>query len=193
MKIFVVTPPCPVNNEARLINTMLTNGVERVNLRHPEATSDMIRSILDDIEPSLLSRLSLHDFHDLALLYGTGIHLNGRHPVAPPLFNGTLSRSCHSIQEAADSRDLDYYFISPVFESISKPGYTPPFNLKDLRHAFECGDLDRKAVALGGITPQRLKTLSSIGFATAAVLGYIWNLHKGETITDLISTLCCNT
>ena len=40
-----------------------------------------------------------------------GIHLNKRNPEAPPLYKGSISRSCHSLEEIIEYKPVcDYVF-----------------------------------------------------------------------------------
>lgn len=188
----VVTAESPQRNEAGLVTMLLDAGVERINVRHPGLRADEMRRLLDSVEPAALPFLSLHDCHELAAEYGTGIHLNSRHPQAPDGFGGPMGRSCHSVSEAAEAKDVDYYFISPVFESISKAGYAPKTSHSELREAFRDGLLDTRAVALGGITAERMPLLKDIGFSGFAVCGYLWEAKTEEEFKKRLKRLCYN-
>ena len=57
--------------------------------------------------------------------------------------------SLHSLQELSeDLQGLDYAFLSPIFDSISKPGYTAAFDAEALRHALSKATCP--IIALGG-------------------------------------------
>lgn len=58
----------------------------------------------------------------------------------------------------------DHLILGPVFDSISKPGYTG-------RH-FSC--IPANAVGIGGITPTNTGKVKQLGFRGAALLGAIW-------------------
>ncbi len=111
-----------------------------------------------------------------------GVHLNSRNPQAPAGFAGTVSRSCHSLEESRGA--ADYVFISPVFDSISKAGYTAAFSLDELR-----GKVDSRCIALGGVEPCRLSQVADAGFGGAALLGYIWRDFSISELDKRINTL----
>lgn len=179
MKCIVVTRPDFFEGEAAAIETMLASGViDRVHLRKPGAQECSVRRLIEAVSPSLRGRLSLHDCHVLAAEYGAGIHLNARNSVLLPDFSGIVSRSCHSIHEAM--APAHYRFLSPVFNSISKPGYQAAFNLEEL-----VGKVDDSFVALGGVVPERLPMLDRIGFGGAAFLGYIWDGNLNEKLENV--------
>ena len=169
MKIYYITPSEPLADEGTLLSTMLGMGVERVHLRHPACSEAELSDILSSIAPDFRSRVVLHDCHQLALRYGCTIHLNRRHPVPPDDYAGPLSCSCHSLDEVEAAR-VDYCTLSPIFDSISKPGYTAASFDRLRLHSLL---VDRNIVALGGITPDRFNDLRDMGFASVALSGYI--------------------
>lgn len=183
MKIIVVSQDRPLQNEAEAITRILDSGVaDRVHIRKPTYSESDTRALLDSIPRRLWPVLSLHDHHVLAAEYGTGIHLNSRNPQAPAGFAGTVSRSCHSLEESRGA--ADYVFISPVFDSISKAGYTAAFSLDELR-----GKVDSRCIALGGVEPCRLSQVADAGFGGAALLGYIWRDFSISELDKRINTL----
>lgn len=194
MKLIVITPDHPVDNEADAIMSMLDSGVSRVHLRHPSLSADDTRRLINQIDRRYYSAISLHDRHDIAAITGCGIHLNGRNLHCPKGYVGTVSRSCHSIEEAAASTDVDYCFLSPVFDSISKHGYTSAFTTDELREAFASRRLGGNVVALGGISAPRIELLGNIGFKAVATIGAAWGDGTPGTISTNIKKLlkCCN-
>ena len=80
------------------------------------------------------------------------------------------------------AHDVDYCFLSPIFDSLSKKGYSAAFPAETLRRAGSEGIIDRHVYALGGITPERLPQLQEWGFGGAAMLGYLWEETSPEKI-----------
>ncbi len=174
MELIAITPPEILENEVRRIVQLLDGGkISRIHIRHPRVDERIIRKLLESIPPMYYPRLSLHDSHHLAAEYCLGgVHLNGRNPMVPGDFTGLVSRSCHSAGEVYDSEGLDYVFLSPVFDSISKPGYQSAFAPAELRNILAQARV--RVYALGGVTPERLPELESLGFYGAAMLGAAW-------------------
>lgn len=150
---------------------VLDRGFDEVHLRMPQATIDEVEALVEAIPPHYRPRLVLHDHFKLADKVG-GVHLNHRNPTAPEGFKGRVSRSCHSVEEvlALGTGSYAYVTLSPIFDSISKPGY---------RAAFTDGDLQRLGVsqipvyALGGVTFDNCQILTRYNFAGYAMLGAI--------------------
>ena len=180
MRLIAVTTPNFWQGEAQAITELLAaRGFSRVHIRKPGARSDEVERLLREIPADLRPRLSLHDCHHLALqeLAG-GVHLNGRNPEPPDGFTGILSRSCHSLEEVRRYADtVDYLFLSPVYDSISKTGYRAAFTIGELAAS---GLLGEKVMALGGVTPERLAELHHAGFGGAAMLGAAWSDYTNQ-------------
>lgn len=195
MRIIVISAPDFLPGEAEAVTALLEAGAWRVHVRKPAAGSDSIARLLEHIPAALYSRISLHDHHELAARFGVGgVHLNSRNPSIPDGFGGMVSRSCHSIAELSQySSVCDYMFLSPIFDSISKSGYTSRFSLEEIRRRIvagsdvatarmdvmssdgNCRPVDWERVfALGGVCPDNIRLLEETGFGGAAVLGYIW-------------------
>jgi thiamine-phosphate pyrophosphorylase len=172
MRKIVITLPYFVANEAHEITRMLRQeDVWRVHIRKPECSETQMRTLLEAIPAELRSRLTLHDCHNLAAEYGIGgIQLNSRHPEAPAGWQGMVSRSLHSIAEIADFHD-DYAFISPIYPSISKPGYVGSLDMTELKEVLRS---HHNIYALGGITADKFEELTELGFQGAAMLGAAW-------------------
>lgn len=195
MRIIVISAPDFLPGEVEAVTALLEAGAWRVHVRKPAAGSDSIARLLEEFPQCYRSRLSLHDHHELAENCGVGgVHLNSRNPSAPDGFGGLVSRSCHSISELSQYGPVcDYMFLSPIFDSISKSGYTSRFSLEEIRRRIvagsdvatarmdvmssdgNCRSVDwGRVFALGGVCPDNVRLLEDVGFGGAAVLGYIW-------------------
>lgn len=176
MKFIVVTSPDFIPGEASRIVQLLEQGANIIHIRKPGATMEAYRHLINEIPEEWHSRLAVHDHFELASRYHLqGIHLNRRHPDIPNGYQGAVSCSCHSLEEVMKMRErCDYVFLSPVFDSISKPGYHARYTIKELQQAHEQGMINRKVIALGGVTKDKISLLASWGFGGYAMLGSIW-------------------
>ena len=174
MRVIVITDPEFLPGEAEALTALLDAGAWRVHVRKPGAHAEDVSALLEAVPERCYSRISLHDCHDMALRYGLGgVHLNGRNPVPPSGFAGLISRSCHSFEELGRyAGKCDYMFLSPVFDSISKRGYSSHFSLEDIKS--NSGIVNDRVFALGGVSADNIGLLPDAGFGGAAVLGYLW-------------------
>lgn len=75
--------------------------------------------------------------------------------------------------------EIDYCFLSPIFNSISKPGYTSSLTaLTDLQPYLATARYP--VIALGGVTPDVFPQLADAGFSGAALLGSIFSNEEEE-------------
>ena len=189
MNLIILTTPNFLPDEAEALTALLSHGLYRLHLRKPGCTEAELDALIRQLPPAYYPRISLHDHFPLQARYHLGgIHLNSRNPDVPAGFQGLVSRSCHTLEEAARYAPLtDYYFLSPIFDSISKQGYHAGFTEQQLRQAAEQGIINEKTIALGGVTADKLPYLASLGFGGAAFLGDIWSgYHSREDIPDVI-------
>lgn len=174
MRLIAITPAYFYPGEADAIAAALTErGFWRVHLRKPGASREEMRRLIEEIPAALRQRLSLHDFHDLARDAGIGgVHLGSRNPSAPAGWMGFTSRSIHSADEIGGVTE-DYAFLSPVFPSLSKPGYASAVTAAGISALSPM--LNDRIFALGGVTPADLPALEGAGFGGAAMLAAAWS------------------
>jgi len=179
--IIVITKPVFFEGEAACITHLLDRGdVDLIHIRKPDSTESELESLVRQIPDRLYVRLVLHDHHTLAVRYGLyGIHLNSRNSEPVEGWRGSVSRSCHSLNELASCRrdNLDYMSLSPIFDSISKPGYRAAFSREEILKAHNEGIIDSRVMALGGVTFDRVPEVMKMGFGGAMILGDAWKQY----------------
>ncbi|MDN5554604.1 thiamine phosphate synthase [Prevotella sp.] len=191
MKIIVITTPNFIKGEESVIPHLLQLGVDIVHIRKPSATREQLALLLDSLPKWCYDRLVVHDCLELANKYHLrGIHLNRRNHAIPDNFTGSLSMSCHSLEEVEIKKDMaDYVFLSPIFNSISKSGYNSAFSKEELHNAMKQGTIDHKVIALGGVSAVNIDTVKDLGFGGAALLGDIWDKTELPDFDDYIKSL----
>ncbi len=173
----VVTPPRFVKGEAQRIESLLLEGTaDFVHLRKPEASREELEALLTAIPEDLHPRLTLHDHFSLCSRYNVGgVHTNRRYPDPPADFQGRISHSCHTPEEVEAYKPLrDFVSLSPVFYSVSKPGYRTPISPATVYWLRHQRIIDGKVYALGGVTFRLLPTVFAMGFGGAMILGDAW-------------------
>ena len=192
MKLIVITSPQFIGGEASYITSMLQKGIDLVHLRKPESSPHDCAKLLDAIPEELHRRIVIHYHHCLCKNYHLGgIHISPYHMSQTlPRYGGTISRSCHSIDEIVRFKSsYDYLFLSPIFNSISKQGYHGTFSASQLQEAQQKGIIDNKVVALGGITANNLSIVKQLGFGGAALLGDVWQHADTKELDDYLNKL----
>jgi putative thiamine-phosphate diphosphorylase len=188
MHLIVITEPQFVTNEATIIAQLLHWGVDLMHLRKPESSADELAKLIEAIPTAYHNRLVLHDHFDLAAHFTLhGLHLNRRNSVLPPNHKGTVSQSCHTLDEVKVCKTkCNYVFLSPVFNSISKLGYTSAFTLKALSEAKKQSIIDQNVLALGGITAANIDKVKHYGFGGVALLGDIWSRTADKNFEEYV-------
>lgn len=166
-----ITMPDAFPEEAVKIQGLLEEEkADFVHLRKPSWDMERLSSLISKIPVRFHKKIKLHDHFDLIEKYDLGgVHLNSRNPIAP-VKNISLSKSCHSFKELENIDIFDYVTLSPVFDSISKPGYNAAFDFEILKNILK----GKRVVALGGVTPDKFGFLKDLGFYGGAMLSYYW-------------------
>lgn len=191
MEWIVITSPGFIQGEADFIDRLFGHGLDRLHLRKPGADIWECRRLLDGISCEWLPRIVVHDNFGLCREYGLGgVHLNGRNPMAPPNHEGSVSRSCHSLEEISRYKgECDYLTLSPIFNSISKQGYMAAFGPGQLAAARDSGLIDRRVIALGGVTLENIPRVKELGFGGVAILGDVWQRMADGSVDEYLASL----
>ena len=157
MKIVLITSPENFADEHALVEQMFEMGLENLFVRKP------------NLPESLIERWTL------------GINYKWHEKLLP------WQGSAHSFEELKKLENREIVLLSPIFDSISKPGYKSKFTKEELKtgiakwHAFvgghTVGALPATPLlyALGGIDAENIREIADLGFDGAAVLGAVWN------------------
>jgi thiamine-phosphate pyrophosphorylase len=116
--------------------------------------------------PEIVSKMEAHGLH---LPWGWSVS-KSREIVGVDVPIGV---STHSLEEAVKAYldGADYITLSPIYESISKPGYRQGLGLHELRKVAET--IHIPVIALGGIDPGRAWSCLSHGARGVAVMGAV--------------------
>lgn len=182
----LITLPRILKNEAETLAALCGAGVSIIHIRKPEASEPEIEELLKTLQAlgADMSRLTIHYNEPLARKYGLG----GVHLRIEELLAGAgegLRRSCsaHGWTEAERAAaDADYVFLSPLFDSISKPGYRSTIDPAEAAERLR--RRKGRIVALGGIRPANIARVRRIGFDGAAVLGAAWSADEKAVNTE---------
>jgi thiamine-phosphate pyrophosphorylase len=177
MKLVLITPPKFFVEEDQIITSLFEEGLDILHLRKPGSAPMYSERLLTLIPKQYHKRIVTHDHFYLKEEYNLmGIHLNSRNPDVPLNYKGHVSCSCHSLEEVKQKKGhFNYVFMSPVFDSVSKKVYLSNFTPEELKAASKHGIIDKRVIALGGITTDNIRTIKKYGFGGAAILGDIWD------------------
>ena len=180
MEVILISSPSKKTNEVSTIRRIFEMGLSRFHVRKPDWSVDELRNFLNEFPDECIERTVIHRRPELLAEYPfAGYHLSSKEQYWEKEVDGTISRSFHHLDELITSKEkLDYAFLGPIFDSVSKQGYNSSFPASDLRSFF----VDRRKlrvelpriVALGGIVPEKVRVALSLGFDGVAALGGVW-------------------
>lgn len=178
MKLIVLSPPENFPNEKEIIISLFENGLEIFHLHKPNFSKEEIRP-----GESVLWRIK-NFIQQFPEKYQDKIFLHSDFP------------KFHSLEELENYKGkYEYTFLSPIFDSISKPGYKSKFSHE--LHEFSRIKLEliraisgKNIIALGGIDEDKIKICRELGFAGVAVLGAIWKSENPVEKFKKIQRLC---
>jgi thiamine-phosphate pyrophosphorylase len=195
LNLVVISSPKEIENETEKIIGLFESGLDVLHIRKPDWVFEKFEGLLKSIPPNYYKRIVVHSHYKVIEKYNLrGIHLTGKYlsviekEVLKELFrtamkrNLTLSTSMHSIKEIQENKlKYNYIFLSPLFDSISKEGYTATMNKEEIKNFLANYNSFPKILALGGIDKSKVEEVKGLGFSGIAVLGALWN-HEGKTV-----------
>lgn len=192
--IIIISHSESIENEVSFINELFDAGMQHFHLRKPSATDQEVRFILEGIRPEFRNRIVLNQSYFLGEEFGiTRFHFSTQKRLDSThkkwIKEGNiLSTSTHSFEEYTTLEScFNYAFISPVFNSISKPDY------KKVELRIDWSKKNKvKLIALGGIDAKNCNELNKNEFDGIALLGSVWKnefpVQSFENINQLWST-----
>ena len=186
MKIIVISSAKGSVSEANIVNELFHEGMELFHLRKHNYSTKLLKEYIEQIEERYRDRIVLHTKHMLALQYNLNrIHITKKHKkrrfktwlsikyLRAKIPNLKISTSFHSTDSIKlDSSVYEYVFLSPVFDSISKTGYSGKFHGENMPKLLE--SLKQNVVALGGIDTNKLDQVYNLKYAGIAIHGALW-------------------
>lgn len=180
--MILFTDPFFVPDEEKFIHAFFENGLEILHLRKPESTTQQMQSLISKIDEKFHSRIMIHSHYQLLSALGLkGLHFNGKSKEVISNFRNQNCKKSLAIHDLIELKSVDasinYVFLSPIFTSVSKVGYSKQWDFEWMK-AELCAHRNFKVVALGGITMDNAKQVKELGFDDFAVLGSIWQPVK---------------
>jgi len=178
--IIVISNPTPVEQEHKIINALFDEGLPIFHMRKLDYTEKEMNHLLMKIDKQHHPKVAFHQHHSIADHFGSKrLHFTEQERKKfmeniseKEMRQYILSTSIHHISAYASLPELfEYCFLSPIFNSISKPELksiiTPDFKLPAKSKI--------KIIALGGVNAAGIPDVKNYDFDGIAVLGTIWN------------------
>ncbi|MDJ1486203.1 thiamine phosphate synthase [Cytophagaceae bacterium YF14B1] len=182
MDLIVLSSPEAIEKEAQIVNALFEEGLSVFHCRKPQWSADQVVELIQGIALPYRSQITIHQHHELAKELGLQrLHYteaNRKAVIQTELSlrrqkGITLSTSLHQLSDYnTTAQQFDYVFYGPVFNSISKQGYTAVVS-DDFRLPSR-QSTQAKRIGLGGIDETNIHQAVAYGFEGVAVLGTLW-------------------
>jgi thiamine-phosphate pyrophosphorylase len=185
--VVVIAPENDVQDEISILTQLFEAGLGYYHLRKPCKTYDEHSKYLNQIDKKYHNRIVVHFYHELVNTYDLkGIHFQEQkrkdcldtpsdYFLGLNMYGKTISSSFHDIETLTTTDfEFDYHFLSPIFSSISKKGYTGK--------GFDVNGIDKTIIGMGGVSTTNLSTFTELGFKGVGVLSSIW--HSTSPLTN---------
>jgi thiamine-phosphate pyrophosphorylase len=166
------------------LNNLFAAGLDLLYLRTNAGNSIAWGGILNDLKSEFQGKVIVPASAGeavgscQAILHVKEAERNGNQPkmILP---NRVYSTSVHHLPDVLDLPPcFRYVFYSPVFESISKPGYRPEFDLLTVKRTIERLKENKEElpliIGLGGVKAGNIKQVRETGLNGAALMGALW-------------------
>jgi thiamine-phosphate pyrophosphorylase len=177
---------------AEVVDECLGAGLRAVQLREKDLAVRDLLALGTSLRESTRrhgASLLINDRADVALAVGAdGVQrTHASLPVAalrrigPPAF--LIGASVHSEAEAREAvaEGADFLVFGPVYDTPSKRRYGPPQGVGALGQLARA--VDRPILAIGGITPERVREVLEAGAAGVAVVSSIVGAERPADVT----------
>lgn len=175
-----------------VVEECLGAGLRAVQLREKDLEVRALLALAEPLREATRrhgARLLINDRADVALAVGadgvqrthTSLPVAALRGITPPGF--LIGASAHSTAEAraAATEGADFVVFGPVYDTPSKRRYGPPQGLAALEAAAAAAA--RPLLAVGGITPERVREVRAAGAAGVAVIGAVYGAARPADAT----------
>lgn len=189
--MILITEPDFIPNEEKFINAFFNEGLELLHLRKPEATALQMHELISKFDEKFHSRIMIHSHYKLLETFQLrGLHFTEKSKKQIRNYEKVQCKKSLAVHELSDLKyvenSIDYVFLSPLFSSVSKAGYSKQWDFESIKAELS---LHRsfQIMALGGITLENVKQLKELGFDDFALLGSIWKPVKaGHSLSETV-------
>ena len=181
--LLVITHPENLPGETIIWQQLLSAGADAILLRKPGWEEEDYEQALEQTDQACYPQLLIAQHWSLQERYGLlGVHLTEslRNSTPPQLLEVQRRQGCllstgiHTASVLpAMARHWDLLLLSPVFDSISKPGYKGQISA-GFRLQRDTRSGGARVLALGGVDQSNVGMAKAMGFDGIALLGAIW-------------------
>lgn len=181
MDVSVFSWPGHLKGEIAVLKGLFQAGLGTFHFRKQDWSYSDCHHYLTYFSDLEVKKIILHQHFELRQKFPVkGIHFSSYQPVAKnrEVFQDQsllFSTSIHRLNQFVTlERGFSMVYISPIFDSISKSNHFGNFDGEDIKSFLDTTPNSIDFYALGGIDINKIKTLKTMGFDGAGLLGSIW-------------------
>ena len=170
------------------IHDLLDVGVSALQLREKDLSDTEYIKLAEPLCAlchTYSAQLFINSRIEIAMTIGAdGLHLPGDSASIEEVIEETnrcfiIGSSVHTLAEAKqrEAEGADFITYSPIYPTLSKPGYGPVVGVEGLRNVTE--GINIPVFALGGITPERVSECRDAGAYGVAVMSGVMSPENG--------------
>ena len=192
MKLIIMTKATFFVEEDKILTSLFEEGMENLHLYKPDSEPIYSERLLTLLSEDYYKKITVHDHFYLREEFGLkSIHLNNPMTEIPYGYKGSISRTCHSIDELRESKKKSsYVFLKTIFDSKSNPNDKQTLTTEELKEASKKGLIDKNVYAMGGMCLDNIRQMRDLGFGGVVVCGDLWNrfnIHQEQDFKELIA------
>ena len=189
-KLYVITDRglCAPRSLYNTVHGLLDIGVSAIQLREKDLSDAEYIKLAEPLCKlchTYSAQLFINSRIEIAIDIGAdGLHLPGDSASVEKVIEETNHRfiigsSVHTLTEAKqrETEGADFITYSPIYPTLSKPGYGPVVGLEGLRKVTK--EVNIPVFALGGITPERVSECRDAGAYGVAVMSGVMSPENG--------------
>ncbi|MFK8037395.1 MAG: thiamine phosphate synthase [Crocinitomicaceae bacterium] len=203
----VISYPSELPNEINLVNELLDSDIDYFHIRKPEFEEFQMTNFIEQLDEVNHHKIIISSYYSLINKYNLGgIHLNKKGLsslrtaeesdkcfIEPLLLKNNkiyvynqeptiISYAAHNFDDIENVNfKVDYFTLSPIFDSISKTGYQSNFTDHNALR-LSLSKTVKKIIALGGVSENKIPKLINLGFSGHARLGDYWRKYTTQIL-----------
>lgn len=190
--LVIGTKNCTHHSLCDVIAMAINNGVDIIQLREKNASTEKIVQIGNTIQPFLkihnIPLIINDDIEAAKILDADGVHV-GQHDAAyktareflgPNKIIGLSIENAAQVDAIKQYHDLDYVGIGPIFSTNTKKDAAKPLGIAGLKEIYE--RINIPTFAIGGIDLNNINDVMQTGVQGAAIVSAVCNAENPADI-----------
>ena len=192
MKLAIMTQSTFFVEEDKILAALFEAGLDNLHLYKPGSSPIYSERLLSLLPSTTYNKITVHEHFYLKDEYNlAGIHLDDASIQEPIGYKGRISRTCKRIEDLKETKkSSSYVFLGNILNSQSNKSVLSDLDMNSLTKAADCGLIDKKVYALGGMNIDNIQFARDLGFGGIVICGDLWNrfnIHNQRDYKELIA------